>query len=385
MGSTTKRKLKISALLLTAGLCGLTWIPAYNWDDAAAVMQRGEDGEWVRQESTPLHLGVNWNLTQVQETSGASAEPNPYKGSRHISRIWIQDLSEGFASNLFGRTLQERWMQDPKLDEVAYFPAKDRPLLIRRPPHLFAAYELEVLRDVHLPFYQDVELRLQITVSASPLARPIQSDLATRPGPIFRGSQTYRYRGFNLVSRALRFDRAMETLVPKVLDGVRLDEWRGPEELPDTPLEWAGEIPEVPAELALLQGLGMQPMVQQAPAGLLEEFGWTLERGKDPRATLRSLQQQLEANNWTFESSETTEAGEWNWLDARRGNLVLSVGIPGESEPIQLFAHALRLPDPETQAAWLDERERNEPQNVRALQVLRGQLAELPRGVSGSR
>ncbi|HPF15648.1 MAG TPA: hypothetical protein PLJ12_15395, partial [Planctomycetota bacterium] len=298
-------------------------------------------------------------LTMTREHFGqtrhSTASPSNPALPMHISRIWIVNQSQGYFARELGRTIQESLLADPLLDEVAYFPASDLPLKIRRPPHLFLTYRVQDIQEHHWPGWFDFEVAVEFHLGTSPLAMP-PGEEAERPSNVLAATVTYGERGLGLVTEAARYRHSLKVVVPKLDLEAVLRAWRGPEPgLADTPLAWAGAIPEVPTDLAWLKDLGAKLVVAQAPPPLLEELDWSLP-GSGPQV-LQVMGTRLATEGWTTRAVKGQQTDGWQGLLAHKGLRTLrAYSLNGDQPEAGPFAlQQIVHPTAERLAAWCEQ------------------------------
>lgn len=326
-----------------------TYVPVINPSDAAAVMQRGEDDAWIHKEGTPLKAGLRLAVALGEQTaytqfagSGRVGEDEHF----HISRVWIVNRSDSYLAREWGRAIQKQLMQDASLWEVAYFPASDLPLKVRRPPHVYITYAIEDFHENHGPIWHRWGATVQVQMARSPFG-PTPGGLGTEADPVRRLQLRYEVTQFGWTTRAVRFDRGIAQWLQhlKPLQWIQL--WRGREpQGHELPLDWAGPPPEPPTDWVWLNELQPTRIASQAPAPNLEQHAWVAASppGPDPLQTLRTA---IEAAGF-----ETSTAASNEVLTGVRGTTRITLHHPDPDEPTEVAIQAMRWPTAQELAEW---------------------------------
>ena len=344
-----------------------TYLPLYNPADAAAVMQRGPAGEWVRKESTPLKLG--WHLGgAIAYSEGSNAFLPQYPDAQtdpiHISRIWIINRSTGHLAHEFGRMLQESLLHDEHLFEVAYFPASDLPLEIRRPPHVFITYKIDDSYESHGPIWHRWGMDLEIQMGRAPFG-VTPGRMGSQPDPA--RIETYHHDSTSVgwITRAVRFDRGIRRTLDRLNAYETIQKWRGPDAtLEEPPLEWAGPTPQAPSNWAWLNALDPQRIVSQAPPPLLQQHAWIIPTPEVKRP-LEVLAATLEGEGFqTFA----------RWDDqirfAEKPGTRITLQHPNPNDTSEIAIQAVIWPSAQELAQWVQRKAEDPMQHGAIVQTL---------------
>ena len=344
---------------LTTALLGLlvTYLPLHNPHDAAAVIQRGTDGKWVRQENNPFELGLalasHQHTIESNSTRRYPSEDSSLSSGIHISRIWIINRSTGHLSVRFGRALQERLLSDSHLDEVAYFPSTDLPLTVQRPPHLFITYAFSRPEEIHLPGYLSLDTTLEVQIASSPTAHrnpDLPHSLPVAMLARFPITQTSK----GLISRSWRHKNAIAALVQSLDPLETLAQWRDPE-LPDTPLAWAGTSPPEPVDLPWPEQAQPELLVARAPAPLMREHTWAVPPTPGQANPIRQMNDLLAAQGWNANPWENGTGGLAS-STLQKGNRWIFLHEGFQTKPGEWFLRHREDPTQEELSAWIEAR-----------------------------
>jgi len=348
--------------LVTGLLCALIYAPIENTSDAAAVMQRGDSGEWIREESTAFRFGFSFSkgtATKRKRSSHSVLSTRKPVLPIPIQRIWIVNRSTGPFAREVGRTIQERLLADPLLDEVAYFPASDLPLRVNRPPHLYLSYRAEVASNQHWPWLHAWTGSVQWNLGTVPMAHG-NCPFPEEASPQYSGRFEFTEKNWGVVTYGKRYEGGIASLHSSLAIEEQIELWRGPAALPQVPLAWAQPSPPPPTDLASIGLLPENLTVAVAPAPLQRHFTWVTPITDDsPRPVLEAVKQ-LEADGWTFSYGFPKDDVSRHTNRGRKGERRIHLHNPIESRTTspsrEWVAHLVEVPTAEELLAWVQTR-----------------------------